>query len=121
VSRAVLLVDHGSRLAEANQVLDRVADSLRTRLADAIVEVAHMELAEPSLATGLARCVELGAYEVVVCPYFLGPGRHTSRDIPELVEQVRAAHPSLRVRLAAPLGFDERIIDVLLARVDSAV
>ena len=47
--------------------------------------VAHMELAKPSLAEGLARCAASGASEVVVCPYFLGPGRHTSRDIPRLV------------------------------------
>ena len=57
---------------------------------------------------------------MVVCPYFLGPGRHTSRDIPRLVEEARAAHPELRVRVAAPLGFDERLVDLVLARADSA-
>ena len=121
MSRAILLVDHGSQLPEANHVLDRIADALRTRLPQVVVEVAHMELAEPSLATGLARCAERGARDVVVCPYFLGPGRHTSRDIPRLVERARAAHPALSVRIAAPLGFDERIVDVLLTRLDAAV
>jgi sirohydrochlorin ferrochelatase len=121
VSRAILLVDHGSQLAEANDLLDRIADAIRARLGNAIVEVAHMELAEPSLAVGMARCAARGAREVVICPYFLGPGRHTSRDIPQLVAQARDAHPALRVRIAAPLGFDERIVDVLLARADAAV
>ncbi len=121
MSRAILLVDHGSQYAPANDLLDRIADAVRARLRGAIVEVAHMELAEPSLAAGLARCAARGAGEVVVCPYFLGPGRHTTRDIPQLVEQARAAHPALRVRVAEPLGFDERLVDVLLARVDSAV
>jgi sirohydrochlorin ferrochelatase len=121
VSCAILLVDHGSQLPEANCVLDQIADSVRARLPGAIVEVAHMELAEPSLATGLAQCAAKGASDVVVCPYFLGPGRHTSRDIPELVKRSRAAHPALRVRVAAPLGFDERLVDVVLARVDAAV
>ena len=36
-----------------------------------IVEPAHMELAEPSIATAFARCVERGATTVVVFPYFL--------------------------------------------------
>jgi sirohydrochlorin ferrochelatase len=120
VSRAILLVDHGSQHASANALLGRIADALRARLPGALVEVAHMELAEPSLAAALARCAELGAREVVVCPYFLGPGRHTTRDIPQLVAQARAAHPALCVRVAAPLGFDERLVDVLLARVDAA-
>jgi sirohydrochlorin ferrochelatase len=120
VTRAILLVDHGSQLPEANRVLDRIADAVRARLPGAIVELAHMELAEPSLAAGLERCAARGAREVVVCPYFLAPGRHTSRDIPQLVDQARTAHPALRVRVAAPLGFDERLVDVLLARVDAA-
>ena len=121
MTRALLLVDHGSQLVEANRVLDQIADALRRRLRDAIVEVAHMELAEPSLAAGLERCAARGAREVVVCPYFLVPGRHTSRDIPQLVERAHAAHPELRVRVAAPLGFDEQLVDVLLARADAAV
>jgi sirohydrochlorin ferrochelatase len=121
VSRAILLVDHGSQHAPANQLLDQIADAVRRRLGDVIVEVAHMELAEPSLPAGLERCALRGAREVVVCPYFLGPGRHTTRDIPQLVEQLRDAHPALCVRVAAPLGFDERLVDVLLARIDSAV
>ncbi|HKA13557.1 MAG TPA: CbiX/SirB N-terminal domain-containing protein [Myxococcota bacterium] len=121
MSRAILLVDHGSQHAPANQLLDRIAGAVRARLPGAIVEVAHMELAEPSLAAALARCAARGVGEVVVCPYFLSPGRHTSRDIPVLVEQARAAHPALRVRVAAPLGFDERLVDVLLARADAAI
>jgi sirohydrochlorin ferrochelatase len=121
VTRALLLVDHGSQLPEANRVLDRIADAVRARVPHAIVEVAHMELAEPSLAAGLARCAERGAREVVICPYFLGPGRHTSRTIPERVAEARAAHPGLHVRMAEPLGFDERLVEVLLARADAAV
>ena len=120
MSRAILLVDHGSRHASANALLERIADALRARLTGTLVEIAHMELAEPSLAAAITRCAEHGAREIVVCPYFLAPGRHTTRDIPQLVTQARAAHPALRVRVAAPLGFDERLIDVLLARVDAA-
>jgi sirohydrochlorin ferrochelatase len=120
VSRAILLVDHGSQLPEANALIDRIADALRARRPGALVEIAHMELVEPSLAAGLARCAARGAREVVVCPCFLGPGRHTTRDIPQLVAQAGAAHPELHVRVAEPLGFDERLVDVLLARADAA-
>ena len=120
MNRAILLVDHGSQLDAANELLDQIAEGVRRRRRDAIVEVAHMELAAPSLAEGIARCAARGASEVVVCPYFLGPGRHTSRDIPRLVEEARVTHPSLRVSVAAPLGFDERLVDLVLARADSA-
>ena len=120
MSRAILLVDHGSQLDSANALLDRIAAALRARRPDALVEIAHLEIAEPSLAAGVARCAARGASEVVVCPWFLGPGRHTTRDIPQLVAQAGAEHPDLRIRVAEPLGFDERLVDVLLARVDAA-
>src|SRR5258708_36952550 len=58
-----------------------------------IVEPAHMELAEPSIATAYARCVERGAEQIVVCPFFLGPGKHWTPDIPRLTAAAAAGLP----------------------------
>lgn len=41
-----------------------------------IVELAHMELCEPSIDVAFSRCVEQGATLVAVSPFFLSPGRH---------------------------------------------
>lgn len=41
-----------------------------------IVELAHMEISEPSIEVAFARCVEQGATLVAVSPFFLSPGRH---------------------------------------------
>jgi sirohydrochlorin ferrochelatase len=120
VKRAVLLVDHGSRREEANAQLDALAERVRARLPDRFVQVAHMELAEPSIAQGIDACVAAGAEEVVVHPYFLGPGRHTRRDIPRLVAEAVARHPGLRVALSEPLGLHDKLVDVVVARVDEA-
>lgn len=120
MKRAVLLVDHGSRRAEANQQLDALAERLARRLPDRLVRVAHMELAEPDIGAGVAACLGAGVEEIVVIPYFLGPGSHTRSDIPRLVAEAAARHPQLRVRIAEPLGLDERIVDLLLDRVAAA-
>ena len=117
---AILLVDHGSRRPEANAQLDELAARLRRRAPDRVVEVAHMELAPPSIAEGLAACVAAGARDVVVHPYFLGPGAHSSRDIPRLVAEAAGRHPGLRVRVSEPLGVDERLVEVVLERVAAA-
>jgi sirohydrochlorin ferrochelatase len=119
VSRAILLVDHGSRLDAANAVIEELAAGVQRRRPDAIVEVAHMELAPPSLADALARCVARGALRVVVCPCFLGPGRHTTGDIPRLVDAARASHPGVHIAVAEPYGFDERLVDLVLDRADA--
>jgi sirohydrochlorin cobaltochelatase len=79
-----------------------------------------VEIALPTLAQGFERCAARGAREIVVCPYFLAPGRH-SRDIARLVAEIRAAYPDLEVAVAEPLGFDERLVDLVLDRADAAI
>jgi sirohydrochlorin ferrochelatase len=118
VTRAVLLVDHGSRREEANALLERVAEEVRKRVPDRIVRTAHLDLASPTIAEGIDACVAAGAREIVVHPYFLGPGSHTTRDIPERVAAAAARHPELRVRVSEPLGLHAKLIDVILERVE---
>lgn len=120
VKRAILLVDHGSRRAEANAQLEDVADQVRRRAADSIVEVAHLEIAKPNIAQGIEVCVEKGATHIVVHPFFLGPGRHTSEDIPAQVERAGRQHPNVQIRISEPLGGHAALVDVILERVSDA-
>lgn len=120
VSRAILLVDHGSRRDEANAQLDAVAEALRRRSGDRLVRVAHLELAKPSVGDAIDACAAAGVTDLVLLPWFLGPGRHTSRDIPEQAAAAAGRHPGLRLRIAEPLGVHEKLVDVLLERADHA-
>jgi sirohydrochlorin ferrochelatase len=116
--RAILIVDHGSRRAEANELLDEVARRVQARCPDAIVRAAHMELAPPSIAEAIEACVAAGAGEIVVHPYFLAPGRHSTRDIPHMVDEAMSRHPGITARVTPPLGLHDQLIDVVLQRVD---
>ena len=118
VTRAILLIDHGSKREEANAQLAAVADAVRARVPGQIVEIAHMEIAEPTIAQGIARCVQSGAELILVHPYFLGPGRHTRESIPKLVESASRQHPDVRIRISEPLGSHPGLIDAVLERVD---
>jgi sirohydrochlorin ferrochelatase len=118
---AILIVDHGSRLAEANEQLRRLAERVRTQAPPGtIVRHAHMELASPGIGEALDACVAEGAAEVIVHPYFLAPGRHSTRDIPRLVEEAARRHPGVRVRVSEPLGLDDRLAGLILDRVGEA-
>jgi sirohydrochlorin ferrochelatase len=82
-----------------------------------VVEPAHMEIAEPSIATAFARCVDRGANHVVVTPFFLGPGKHWTGDIPRLTAEAAANHPGTTYHVTMPLGIDDLILDLLNKRV----
>ena len=120
MTRAILLVDHGSRREDANRVIEAVAAALRARRPDWVVETAHLEVAPPDVSAGIDACVAAGAREIVLHPYFLAPGMHAARDIAALVERARARHPEVTIRITEPLGFHSRIVDVVLERVDDA-
>lgn len=119
----IIIVDHGSRRDESNRMLERVAELFAQRFAAGydIVEPAHMELAEPSIATAYANCARRGAERVVVCPFFLGPGKHWTSDIPRLVADAAAGFPHTRYHVTPTLGIDDLILDLLNKRVQHCV
>ena len=116
--RAIVLVDHGSRAADANAQLEEVAALVRARLPECHVVAAHMELAEPDLATAIEACVDESATAIVVAPWFLAPGRHGAGDIPRMVDEARRRHPEVSISLAEPLGVHPGLIDAVIDRVD---
>ena len=117
---AILLVDHGSRLPEANALLEQIRERVQERVPDRMVHTAHMALVPPSISEGVDACVAGGANEIVVQPYFLVPGSHTTHDIPTMVREAAGHHPGLRVRIGEPLGLHTKLIEVILERVEAA-
>ena len=115
--KAILLIDHGSKRAEANHMLACMANLVQALVGDAaIVEYAHMELAEPSIPDGFAACVERGATEVIAFPYMLSPGRHSTGDIPNLVNEAAASAPGVRTRVTDAFGVHEKLAELILLR-----
>ena len=114
----VVIVDHGSRRASSNRMLEEFVARFAMASACPIVEPAHMELAEPSIATAFGRCVERGARRVVVMPYFLLPGRHWNQDIPELTRKAALEHPGVSYLVGSPIGLHPLMIGVVQARLE---
>jgi sirohydrochlorin ferrochelatase len=114
----IIIVDHGSRRAESNEML-LAATRRFCEVADyEIVEPAHMELAQPDVASAFDACVKRGARRIVVFPYFLSPGRHWKHDIPELVESAAGRHPGVTWAVTAPFGLHDGMMNVILERID---
>ena len=117
LKQALLIVDHGSRRKESNDLLEQIATMMRGRFGLGIVHYAHMELGEPTIQQGFDACVTEGAEEVIVLPYFLGPGRHVTTDIPDLVKQAANRHPGIAFRITEPLGVHPKIGEVIMERI----
>ncbi len=120
MSTALLLIAHGSRQAEANADLHHVADELRNR-GHGIVVASFLELAQPNIENGGARCVEEGAKQVVLVPYFLSAGMHVRHDLSEARDKLQVQFPAVEFRLADPLGQHPLLTEIILERVRQAL
>jgi len=116
----VIIVDHGSRRDESNDLLLDVVQRFADVTPFNIVEPAHMELAEPDIATAFEACVARGAKQVVVFPYFLSPGRHWKQDIPALVEAAAFKHPDVSWTVTAPFGQHDGMLQIIQERITEA-
>ena len=115
MSRALLVVDHGSREPEAAAQVERLAAELRRLRPGLRVYVAHLEQARPSVAEAVAACAADGVSALFVQPLFLAPGSHAARDLPRAVGAAAAAHPGLRIHVTPALGATGGIAALVLA------
>ena len=117
--QALLLIDHGSTYKKANDLLQEVASLIQQKRPDLIVEIAHMELASPTIKEGISACIQKGATHIIAHPYMLSPGRHATTDIPKIIHTEIQHHPGITYAITAPLGLDPKIADVILDRMDN--
>lgn len=117
---ALLLIAHGSRRPEANADLEFIAARIRERGRYPIVQVSYLELAEPRIDPGATLCVEKGATEVIMLPYFLSPGIHVVEDLVITRNQLSLRYPAVKFKVAEPLGRHPMLVDVVEERARAA-
>ena len=117
----VIIVDHGSRREASNQMLLEIVDAFRKSGTYPIIEPAHMELAEPSIADAYDACVQQGATRIIVHPFFLLPGRHWDSDIPRLAAEAAAKHPPTSFLVTNPLGSYPLMIQIISERISACL
>ncbi len=119
----VILCDHGSRKSAANDLIIEVSRRFKEIGAAEwhVVEIAHMELVEPRISDAFAKCVAAGANTVVCQPFFLGPGRHVTSDIPAMMKDVVSQYPHVRWTVSEPLGLSPLMPRVIQDAVEKAL
>ena len=109
----VVIVAHGSRVAEANEAVFLLARDMQRRLGSADIETAMFSLGEPDVPTVVARLYERGCRDIVMLPFFLAPGKHVAEDIPAIIRECRARHEGLSIDLLDAVGVSPRFADVV--------
>lgn len=117
---AVVVVGRGATDPDANADVAKIARLLWEGRDWPIVEPAFISLTTPSVPDALERCRLLGATRIAVVPYFLFSGVLPDRVVTQAFEYA-AAHADLDVRVAALIGGDDQVADLVLERYAEAV
>ena len=112
--RALIVIAHGSRSDAANDEFRAVLDKLRAdKLGYAHIEGAFLEAAPPALGAVIECLAQCRVAEIDVYPRFCKWGRHVSRDIPELVEDLGGRYPALPIKLLPYFGSFDGLAGVM--------
>ncbi len=114
--RAVMLIGHGSLRSGAGAAMIRLAERTQAARVAPIVSAGFLNYSQPTFDETLARCVESGASDVIIQPYFLVPGKFVREDLARLADAGRLAHPGLSIQVAQPFGDHPALARLLLKR-----
>ncbi|MBI5810128.1 MAG: precorrin-8X methylmutase [Deltaproteobacteria bacterium] len=118
--RGILLLGHGSKVAEANETLRRVAAAVEREGGYPMVLPAFLQMERPDFREAVDTMVERGCKEITVMPYFLYSGAHVTKDLPSEISAVKAKYPDINVKVTGNLGYHGNLIDIIIERVEEA-
>ena len=82
----ILLLSHGSRLPEGEEVIKAYKEMYLEEFPEAIVEYGFMEIRKPGIPETIKKLTSENDLEkIIVVPVFIAHGLHTKRDIPGLL------------------------------------
>ncbi len=113
MTQALILFAHGARDPAWAAPFEAVARTLRAQRPGTTVQLAFLEFMSPDLPTAGASLAAQGCEAVTVVPMFLGAGGHVRRDLPVLIEALRATHPATTWHLAPAIGEVDSVVQAM--------
>ena len=120
--KALLIIAHGSRRVESNAEIRALADKVAQQAGGryGVVGCAFLELAEPSIPAGIQQCIDQGADDITIMPFFLSAGRHVVEDVPAKVHSKQDEYPQITMHIAPYLGVSPLMPALILQASDIA-
>jgi len=110
---AIVLFAHGARDPSWAEPFRRIVARLRLKHPGTRVELAFLEMMQPTLASAIGGLAAENIGRVTVVPLFLAQGGHLKEDLPRLLDDIRRHHPSLRIDVTTAIGDSEVLTNAI--------
>lgn len=115
MTSALVLFAHGARAASWAVPFQRLRELTAQQRPDCKVTLAFLELMTPTLPDEVAALVADGVRDITVVPVFLGQGGHLLRDLPQLMDGLRATYPEVRFSTVPAVGENPDVLAAMAA------
>ena len=112
--KAMILFGHGARDSRWREPFDRLATLWRSQHSATPVELAFLEMMEPSLEAAVASLASKGATAIIVVPIFFGQGGHLRNDFPVLLEGCRKQFSNIQLSATPAVGEDLAVLQAIV-------
>ncbi len=112
--KAFILFGHGARDSRWREPFDRLTTLWRAQHADTPVELAFLEMMQPSLEEAVTSLAGGGATQITVVPVFFGQGGHLRNDFPVLLEACQKQFPGVKLSATPAVGEDLAVLQAII-------
>ena len=112
--KAIILFGHGARDPRWREPFDRLANLWKAQHSATLVELAFLEMMQPSLEEAVASLAASGAAEIIVVPVFFGQGGHLRNDFPILLASCQEKYPQIALSATPAVGEDEAVLQAII-------
>ena len=110
---ALVLFAHGARDPEWRLPFEKIQRKVAVRRPDLSVELAFLEIMQPSLSDTVARLSGAGHTHIIVAPMFMAQGGHLKRDLQQMLDGLRQRHPAIILESLPAVGDVEPILNAI--------
>ena len=113
--RGIVLFAHGSRDPDWAEPFRQISQRVQASRPEYPIELAFLEHMTPTLDEAIRSLADRGASAITVYPLFMAQGGHLKKDIPRILEAIRASYPHVPICLENALGDVPEILDAIAA------
>jgi precorrin-8X/cobalt-precorrin-8 methylmutase len=116
LKRSLLIIDRGSREPEVKEELEQICQIARKRAGYDAASFCFLEVVPPFIDEGLRRCIDSGADQITVMPYFLYPGMKLKDTVKKTAQIIGTSKP--KIAIAKPLSYHSLMAQLIRERIE---
>ena len=118
--KSLVAASHGTDNVDGARAISELVKKVAQALPEVKVLEAFVDVQEPDVPAVFSEAASFGVTDITIVPLLLATGYHVRQDIADAAFAFNETHSGTEVLISPALGPDERMVEVLIQRLDAA-